>query len=1557
MGVRVKLNSMNEIDEPTLVLATRKGRKLGSIPAYDIVFKDCLNSYSEISFRVSKDNNGKKCLLWDELLDFKLLWCKEYDLWFEIYVEINESNDLVKNVIGKTVCEAELSQINLYNIEINTEEDIAREDYKKPTIFFDEEYPENSLLNRLMEKAPHYMIAHVDKTISKIQKTFSFDGKSIYDAFQEISEEIGCIFILGSNSTPTGTIARTISVYDLQSNCHSCGYRGEFTKVCPKCNSSSISHGYGDDTGIFVSSENLAENITYKTDTGSVKNCFKLEAGDDLMNATIRNCNPNGTDYIWHISDSVKSDMSDELVKKIDKYDELYEECQNDRHIYLNSTAVSHYNALVETYNSYRAESEEINKATTTVVGFPSLMTTYYDTIDLKLFLQSGLMPSFDMEVTTAAKQAALLTQSRLSPVAVINASSLSKTIVESAVLGMAKIYINTSYTVKVNDSDFDEDGKTWTGNFTVTNLYDDTDYATSGRITITINDDVQTYLEQKVSKAINSRETDKYNITGLFSLSYSDFCNEIKKYSLNCLSSFHDACQAVLDILTEQSSMSDASCSKCGFTGQYKKEYNRKCPECGHSLSGVYTDLYYPYWQKLKALQTEISVRENDIGNIEKLQNFIIAARNNIQSELNFEDFMGKSLWEEFCAYRREDKFSNSNYISDGLDNAELFARALEFIQAANLEIYKSSELQHSITSTLKNLLVMEEFQPLISNFEVGNWLRLMVDDEVYKLRLLEYEIDYGDLNNISVVFSDVVRIFNGYSDIESILRQASSMATSYDAIAHQASQGDKGNKRVSQWVEKGLALTNSFISDSDNQEVVLDSHGFTMKEYLPITDNYSDKQLKIINKGLYVTNDSWETSRAGIGNFIYYDPRDGITKEAYGVIADTLVGNFILGENVGIYNKNNSITLNEKGFYMEESHNSIVTSFNVNLDPLQPNKDFLYIGKQTSDGNTDVFRVDKSGHAYFCGDISGASGKFSGTLSIGKDKSNNPVFTVDKNGNVVMNGGITLGGEISWGDNDPTQPLKESINGIKQTMMLTLYSAGTTNDLGQRVPPTSRPTEYPAGEDNSNGIWHKSFDSSKDRYVSRSFDYGQSWCSPELITALTSIDATGIYTGTLIANQIESGRLSTYNWTNGENGTNNDGYINMFKQFVRFIDPRTIRDDNGGFTTAELDKMTIGFLKNSKDINVPLIVMGAGDDNGSGRAYIEKDQDAFSIYYDATADALGYITMVKNNTNVIGTVHSSSSGNSSIDSEYDSSSDVIAPPGSVIINGVAFPPQKDDKLMYHFQDKANYWDDKLEKLDDGTITDGQGKSFNISLDNLGDLVTVENGKFVFKKDVKLIWNADNSPVKAQYSVDGISDWHDKFDSSDYFARYSYDGGSTYTKEPIRIQGSDGVVDDSTVYNILQDTYNITHTEIDGTHIESPVIQGAQIYGGQISGAKYIASGSGFDNEESVYYVYNQNDECVGYLCYDYINDPSNPDEKKEQGEIVPDSADNNSRVFLATKEGTALKLYSGGNMSLQAGTEASGTIYMISDVMFNAGSTVNFDGVTVTGLTATFG
>ena len=77
-------------------------------------------------------------------------------------------------------------------------------------------------------------------------------------------------------------------------------------------------------------------------------------------------------------------------------------------------------------------------------------------------------------------------------------------------------------------------------------------------------------------------------------------------------------------------------------------------------------------------------------------------------------------------------------------------------------LSYYDIGEFEVYASATLNNLLAIPKFNLLVESFEVGNWIRVQVDDRVYKLRLVEYEISYGDFDSISVKFSDVAKIKN---------------------------------------------------------------------------------------------------------------------------------------------------------------------------------------------------------------------------------------------------------------------------------------------------------------------------------------------------------------------------------------------------------------------------------------------------------------------------------------------------------------------------------------------------------------------------------------------------------------------------------------------------------------------------------------------------------------------------------------------------------------------------------------------------------------------------
>ncbi len=363
-----------------------------------------------------------------------------------------------------------------------------------------------------------------------------------------------------------------------------------------------------------------------------------------------------------------------------------------------------------------------------------------------------------------------------------------------------------------------------------------------------------------------------------------------MEKYGLNRLQSFYDAIQSVLEIMVGADQANESA--------------------------SLYSDLYLPYYERLQACQAEIDKRQATIKQLRDIYNEQEAKKNEIQSKLNLENNLGEELYNIFCSYRREDTYSNQNYISDGLNNKELFERAKEFLETAKKELYKSGERKHSISTDLNNVLLIPAFEPLLNKFELGNWIRVRADETVYRLRLISYGINFSDLNKIQIEFSDVTKGMDGTSDMGDILSAAQSMATSYNYVSKQASNGKDAKDRLENWVENGLALTKMKIVDNaDNQNITWDSHGVLLREYQPVTDDYNDKQLKFINRGIYATDDNWKTAKVGIGDFTYYDPESGQMKEDYGVIADTLVGNLILSEKVGVYSTDNSIVLDRNG------------------------------------------------------------------------------------------------------------------------------------------------------------------------------------------------------------------------------------------------------------------------------------------------------------------------------------------------------------------------------------------------------------------------------------------------------------------------------------------------------------------------------------------------------------------------------------------------------------------------------------------------------------------
>lgn len=856
-----KLNFKNgQVEDYTIVLSNRELQKQGQISnVKGVKHNGNLASAQVINFTVYKHQlfpdreeenfpyesiEAYQDYIWENLVDFKVVYVKELNENFEIRVSIDDANDTIKTITGTSLCEVELGQTNLYNFEINSELDISRDDYEVTT-FYNDENPNASLLHRVLSKVPHYKIKHVDKSLIKLQRTFSVDGVPIYDfLIGECSEQFSCLFRFDSTD-------RSVSVYDLMTVCRDCGERGEYTSVCPKCGSKNLKY-FGQDTTIYVDKNNLTDSIHLEVDGDSIKNCFKLECGDEVMTAAVRALNPNGSDYIYRINENDRKDMPTELVNKIDSYDELYK-------------------SYTEEYHSITEQS--------------------YDLVDDILYYQSSMMPTIEESEVTAQTEADKLSKAyydgNFNLVALTTVTTATnKTTVNSALKNYARIFVKTGY-VKLDiedDATFEYVGVddnnwnygTWYGRIKVTNYSDKEDIAYTDYMTITVNDNYHEFVTQKIQKNIKTDDEDGSVFDVLSIEDLDKFKEALTLYSLNRLKSFADAIQGALDILIE-------------------------LDQAGESAD-LYDILYLPYYEKLKACQSELDIRQAKIDELQHDLDLFEERRIEIQADLNFESYLG-DLYPIFCAYRREDKFNNPNYISDGLDNSQLLQRAKEFWELAEKEIFKSSNGVITITSTLYNLLVMKEFEPLVKYFELGNWIRIRVDGQLYRLRLIGYEINFDSLQTINVTFSTVTKIkdLNVETEIESVIQSTKSMATSYSSVQKQAEKGREANDNVNSILQDGLNAGQAQITNNVNEEVTYGKHGILLRSYDDILGDFIDKQCKLTHNVMAYTMDNWKTVSQVIGEheYTYYDKEERLFKKAigYGVSSNFLYAGYVYG------------------------------------------------------------------------------------------------------------------------------------------------------------------------------------------------------------------------------------------------------------------------------------------------------------------------------------------------------------------------------------------------------------------------------------------------------------------------------------------------------------------------------------------------------------------------------------------------------------------------------------------------------------------------------------
>ena len=98
-----------KIQQPTLLLMKRSGEIIGKISNYRNWNISLVgNGIDEINFEVHKSYNGKQCVLWDDLIDLKIVEVDKFGR-FEISVDYTDNTEYhLRQSLHRFLCMASM---------------------------------------------------------------------------------------------------------------------------------------------------------------------------------------------------------------------------------------------------------------------------------------------------------------------------------------------------------------------------------------------------------------------------------------------------------------------------------------------------------------------------------------------------------------------------------------------------------------------------------------------------------------------------------------------------------------------------------------------------------------------------------------------------------------------------------------------------------------------------------------------------------------------------------------------------------------------------------------------------------------------------------------------------------------------------------------------------------------------------------------------------------------------------------------------------------------------------------------------------------------------------------------------------------------------------------------------------------------------------------------------------------------------------------------------------------------------------------------------------------
>lgn len=643
------LNSFNAAEQKTIYLGRKNKSIIGTLQGVSgLKLTFSLIDLDSCSFSISRLIDGEVAPLYDYIETKMLIYITDIG-WYEIEVSTSSDGVVEKKEIKGLELASELSAYEVYEFEINSIDQINEDSYKKIYFYCDEDgVVANGVLGRVLPYCNGWGIGHVDDKL-KLISTDNFavidsTDSDVYSLFTEtIAEKFNVLFIFDSNT-------RTINSY--------------------------VKDDYGASTSIYTSFENLNNSIGIEVDKTAIKTSYRINCGDETINAYLRNINLTGDNRIY--------DYSYYLNTK-----------------FLMDSTIDGYEAMMTFHNQVRVPNKILGKNYGIVLDCSTLMETRtpVSPVELNWLVAErtkiiNIIPEIDTAISTLVSlgynnPASPFYNTIYIPCCEV-ASNLSGASAELA------SYINWYFVLRnalINNPAIIEDGKKAI-------IYPDHGIDQLGTLLEENQNTLDTYLSLKWNlEPIGSEKRTKYD---------------------NALA------------------------------------------------------------EREKIITTKDHADAVNTSYIQVI-NFIEMAKDAIIEACGLGKFLTKAEQDDLQLHTFVTSFAGDSYSIVDTDGSVQYAEyADKLLEEARGELAKVCKPRLRFSATSNNLLALREFESLWSSFELGNYIMIQVNDNyLVKMKMIEYSIDYNNLKDVSIVYSDEIKDTTIMKSAQSILKQSSSVNT----------------------------------------------------------------------------------------------------------------------------------------------------------------------------------------------------------------------------------------------------------------------------------------------------------------------------------------------------------------------------------------------------------------------------------------------------------------------------------------------------------------------------------------------------------------------------------------------------------------------------------------------------------------------------------------------------------------------------------------------------------------------------------------------------------